>query len=382
MEVTRAGGWLIVIGVVFLILSLVLAPVARYTDLEPLMLLFQVWWLFLIAGIVLLIIGRRPAIIARIPTLRGLSFRRHDIMGATNWARIGKVELLRPMGVCIALSGLILLLVEIAFEFTLSSLWFILIVVGVVLAVLVPRSIEFDHTKNFLLRIPNIFSIHTFHTLLRHSLEDLGYIIVEELSPIQGSSPSSLDKSILPLSGGIRVTKRSYPLSKLLIPELSEMPIIRHFLTVFGIGLFLSLLGFSLIVHSILTPYAEWAGVILVIGLILLILGSIILVYDRIKRAARFAEIYILEDGTIHVPTINLYEPRALRSESIGIVWREPNFSVKHASCEVIVTIGALRNRFFDKKELEEDFNKVVSALETRARESSFALKEILTALS
>lgn len=246
MKAVRAGGWLIGIAIVFLILSLLLSEIVPYTvrrALEPLMFLFQIWWLFLIAGIALLIIGKRPTTKARISMLRGLSFSRHDIIKATNWARIGKAELMRPIGVCIAISGVILILVEAAFDFVLAPLWLMLIAVGIVLAVLVPRSIEFDSAKTFLLRIPDIFSVHTFHTLLRHSLENLGYIVSEELSPFQGSSPSSLDNSILSIKGGIKAAKKSYPPSKSLTPELSEIPVIRHFLTVLGIGVLLSLLG-------------------------------------------------------------------------------------------------------------------------------------------
>lgn len=76
---------------------------------------------------------------------------------------------------------------------------------------------------------------------------------------------------------------------------------------------------------------------------------------------------------------INLYEPRAVRNESGTFAGREPNFSVKHVSSEVIVTIGALRNRFFNKKELEENFTEVINTVETTASKSSLTLKDVLS---
>ncbi|MDI6886060.1 MAG: hypothetical protein QMD22_06910 [archaeon] len=274
--------------------------------------------------------------------------------------------------------GAILLILELVFgaPYPLLFVWAIIIAVGAILLIWRPYSIIHDHTKNILIKIPDILSIHTFHTNLRQCIEDTGYVIAEAVSPGEGSSASRFNNDIFLLNGGIRAIKKSTSPSKSLIPELAETPIVSNILTLFGIGILLTFLGFTLIVHGFTTWIGEeWAFPVEIIGIVLMLIGIAFLLYDLVTRTRRLAVIYVVEEGTAYIPTMNIYDPRII--EKIGFR-AEPNISVKHTSCELVVTVGATRNRFFDVEELEKDFNKIVESIEGITKENISRAKEVL----
>jgi len=361
---TSAGKWLIGAGAVFLVLWLIstVIPLGILGDIFGIL-----WWLLLIAGIALLIVGRR---IGALAILKRMSFSRHDIIKSTNWARLGRAEVRKPIGTSLIVIGAILLILELVFgaPYPLLFVWAIIIAIGAILLIWRPYSIIHDHTKNILIKIPDLLSVHTLHTNLRQRIEDTGYVIAEAVSPGEGSSASRFNNDLFLLNGGIRALKKSISPSKSLIPELAETPVVSSILTVFGIGILLTFLGFTLIVHGFTTwIYEDWAFVVQIIGFVLLLIGIAILLYDLVTRTRRLAQIYVVEEGTAYIPTINIYDPGMVEKIGVRI---EPNVSVKHTSCELVVTVGATRNRFFDVGELEKDFNTIVDSIEGITKEN------------
>ncbi|MDI6886061.1 MAG: hypothetical protein QMD22_06915 [archaeon] len=96
MDISTAGKWLIGAGAAFLVLWLISTAI----PLGILGTIFGVWWILLISGIALLIVGRRVGALA---ILKRLSFSRHDIIKSTNWARLGGAEFRKPIGTSLIL---------------------------------------------------------------------------------------------------------------------------------------------------------------------------------------------------------------------------------------------------------------------------------------
>jgi hypothetical protein len=261
--------------------------------------------------------------------------------------------------------------------YPLLFVWAILIAVGAILLIWRPYSVIHDHTKNILIKIPDLLSTHTFHVNLRQCIEDTGYVTAEDVTPGEGSSASSLNNNIFLLNGGIRAMKKSIAPSKLLIPELSETPLISNILTLFGIGILLIFLGFTLIVHGFTTwVYKDWVFVVEIIGIILMLIGIAFLLYDFVTRTRKLAQIYVVEEGTVYIPTMNMYDPRILEKTGFRA---EPNVSVTHTSCELVVTVGATRNMFFDAEELEKDFKTIVDSIEDITKENILRSKDVIS---
>ena len=372
MDISTAGKWVIGIGATFLVLWLVSTaiPLGVFGTIFGIL-----WWILLIGGIALLIVGRRTGALA---ILKRLSFGRHDIIKSTNWARLGGAEFRKPIGTSLILIAAFLLIFEFVFgmPYPLLFVWVILIAVGAILLIWRPYSVIHDHTKNILIKIPDLLSIHTFHTNLRQCIEDAGYVIAEDVSPGEGSSASRFNNNIFLLNGGVRAMKKSIAPSKLLIPELAETPVISNILTLFGIGILLTFLGFTLIVHGFTTwAYKDWAFVVEIIGIVLMLIGIAFLLYDFVTRTRKLAQIYVVEEGTAYIPTINVYAPKV--PERAGFR-AEPNVSVTHTSCEFVVTVGATRNRFFDAGELEKDFSAITDSIASITEENTLNTREVI----
>lgn len=374
MDISTAGKWLIGAGAAFLALWLLSTAI----PLGAIGTIFGIlWWILLIGGIALLIVGRRK--IGALAILKRLSFSRHDIIKSTNWVRLGGAEFRKPIGASLIVIGAILLILELVFgmPYPLLFVWIIIIAVGAILLIWRPYSVIHDRTKNILIKIPDLLSIHTFHTNLRQCIEDTGYVIAEDVSPGEGSSASSLNNNIFLLNGGIRAIKKSIAPSKLLIPELAETPVFSNLLTLFGIGILLTSLGFTLIIHGFTTwIYEDWAFVVEIIGVVLMLFGIAFLLYDYVTRARKLAQIYVVEEGTAYIPTINIYDLRILEKTRFRV---EPNVSVTHTSCELVVTVGATRNRFFDAEELEKDFKAIIDSIENITKENILRSKDVIS---
>lgn len=178
--------------------------------------------------------------------------------------------------------------------FSLLFIWLILIVIGVIWIILawwIPYLITHDYIDKIFVRIPDLFSLHTFHTNLRQCAEDIGYVV--------------------------------------------------------GI-----------------------------IGVILLLIGICVFVYDYLTRTQKWGEIYAAEEGTVYIPTANIYDPKLLERIQFRA---EPNISASQTSCELVVTIGAKCTKFFDAKELESDFKAIADSIEKIAGENKERVRGVFT---
>ncbi len=110
--------------------------------------------IFLALGPILMAAGggsSRPSL----PTPPSRLFRRHDIICPTNWAR-GK-----------------------------------------------ERKIDASTTERFTIKVPDTTFLHAFHVGIRHTLEDLGYVILTDVSPAEGTHKTGYSSSRLLLRAGI-----------------------------------------------------------------------------------------------------------------------------------------------------------------------------------
>lgn len=374
MNSSTKGKWLIGIGIVFSVMALISTTIPLIGTAVGIM-FGNISWILLIAGLALWVSGRRR--ITTLGILKRLGFSRHDIIKSTNWVRSGIFDFINPIGTSLIVIGIILLIIELIFgePYPLLPLWIIIIIAGAILLVWKPYIIIHDHTKKILVKIPDLLSIHTFHTNLRQCLEDAGYVISESVSPGENSSASSFNNNISLLNGGIRGFKKSTSPSKLLIPELAKSSIISNIFTSLGLGILSMLLGFTLVIRTMTTwRYEKWVSGIEIIAFVLLFFGIALLIYDYITRTRRLGQIYIIEEGTAYIPTINIYDHRILDKPGYET---EPNISFVHTSCELIITVGTTRNRFFELNILENDFNNIVDSIEKIKSDNALNVKDI-----
>lgn len=382
MDLSKTGKWLIGVGIVLLVLSLVLpAIIGRgYESIfGPIAVIFSVWWLFLIAGIGLLIAGRTN--IGTLTLVKTLRFYRQDIIKSTNWIRANKIEFRRTLGIGLIAAGIIPLILELIWRtFSLLFIWLILIVIGVIWVILawwIPYLITHDYTHKIFVRIPDIFSLHTFHTNLRQCAEDVGYGISEDVSPGESSSSSSYNNNIFLLKGGFKAIKRPFSPSKSLFSGLAEIPLFSDVLNVSTLSIFLMMLGGTLMIHGMSVWMGEdWGLAVGIIGILLLLIGICVFVYDYLTRTRKWGEIYVAEEGTVYIPTANIYDPKLLERIQFRA---EPNISASQTSCELAVTIGARCTKFFDAKELESDFKTIADSIEKIAGENKLEVKGVFT---
>ena len=290
MSISKVGGSLIGLGILFLVLSII---IGWFSILSL---------IFIIVGIIVLVAGKvkKTLKLSALEVVKTVSFNRHDIITATNWKRIGFMdrETRKIIGIILTVAGTVLLIVGIAVEVA----WWLIIpalpLLGIGIYFLFPKlSIEYDYTKKLLIKIPDILSMHTLHVTIRHCIEDMGYIISEDVSPGEGSQ-SEFDNKMFLLKGGVKAYKE-----------------IRRFPT------------------------------------------------GRGK-----ARMYILEEGTGYIETINVYNTKTSAT-------RDPAVSIPHTSCELLITVGATRDRKYDPGELRKNFNAVVGSIENTIKENITALK-------
>jgi hypothetical protein len=292
-----------------------------------------------------------------------LSIDRSDIVSQTDWARIGKYTLRRSFGVAVAVSATALLVVSLALQrFDLVALWvFLLVVAAVVVAVTwrTARPIVEDYTRTVSVRVPNQFAAHSFHVALRQKAEDLGYKTQSAVSPTEGGSTSRIDDSVLHAKGGFQARHRPIAESRTLVPEFEE-DLLSAVLTVSTLGVFSALLGFMLTQLSSL----GFAGV--VVGVLLFVVGVIVIAYDYVVRSREWAELYCVEEGTVHSTTVSKYGDDTLESMDGHV---EPTVTSPETSAVLSVTVGAKCTSLYDEDALRDDFEALTEVVDDAAED-------------
>lgn len=319
--------------------------------------------MLLVAG-VLLVVGSRVRGDGGFSAVRTpLVLDRDDIIAPTDWARIGKYTLRRSFGAAVAISSAALLVLSLAVQrFDLVALWVFLLVVGVAVVAITWRSahpIVDDYTRTFSVRVPDQFAAHSFHVALRQKAEDRGYKIRSAVSPTEGGSKSRIDDSVLHAKGGFQARHRPISESRTLVPEFED-DALSTVLTVSTLGVFTVLLGFMLTQLSSL----GFAGV--VVGIVLFVVGVVLIAYDYVVRSREWAELYCVEEGTVHATTVNKYEDDVLESMDRGA---EPTVSSSETSAVLSVTVGAKCTPLYDEDDLRADFEALAETVDDASDE-------------
>jgi|GEM_PF-2466557 len=295
---------------------------------------------------------------------------RYEIVEATNWKRLNWIRLRRSLGVALAVAGTVALIVSVAFgnaeglsgEFgaAMTALWFGAILLGLAIVVTSRtdgEEIAADYTHRVSVRIPDLFSLHSFHVHLRQIAEDLGYVPTSDTSPGRGGSPAAFDEEVYLSKGGFKVRKRPFESSLSPLPEDSPMAEVVNLTTA---SLSLVAVGVSLLVTG---PQ--------VAGVPLLLVGAVAFLYDYVRRTRQWAELYCIEEGTVYTPTAAVHDGEP---PGEGVVHHEPAVSAAESSTELLVTLGAKHSMYFEEDRLEADFDALVDRLDDVAAENSYTV--------
>lgn len=295
---------------------------------------------------------------------------RHEIVETTNWKRLNWIRLRRSLGVALTVAGTVALIVSVAFgdaeglsgEFgtVVTALWVVAILGG--LAVVVTsrtdgEEIAADYTHRVSVRIPDLFSLHSFHVHLRQITEDLGYVPTNDTSPGRGGAPAAFDEEVYLSKGGFKVRKRPFESSLSPLPDDSPMAEVVNLTTA---SLSLVAIGVSLVVTG---PR--------VAGVPLLLVGGVAFLYDYVRRTRQWAELYCIEEGTVYTPTAAVHDGEP---PGEGVVHHEPAVSAAESSTELLVTLGAKHSMYFEAERLEADFGALTERLEDVAAENSYTV--------
>ncbi|WP_290812617.1 hypothetical protein [Halovivax sp.] len=321
----------------------------------------------LVVGVLLVAVSRVDLSFVGVQTQLGMD--RQDIVASTDWSRIGKYTFRKSFGGAIAASGLLLFVLSLGLqEFTLAATWAAVALAGLVLVAVSWRyahEIAADHTHTVSVRVPDMFSIHSFHVALRQRAEDLGYRIIADGSPTKSGSASAVDDEIFHSKGGFKARKRPIGESRRLLPGVDD-PYAERLLTVTTVGVFATFLGvMTLSVGGELTANGE------LLGLPLLLIGIVVVGYDYVTRTREWGELYCIEEGTVYASRINKYEDRVLNAVERGA---EPTISSPATGATLSVTVGAKCTSLYDEDELESDFDELVGTVESAAENHQFSV--------
>ncbi|QLH79767.1 hypothetical protein HZS55_21805 [Halosimplex rubrum] len=301
---------------------------------------------------------------------RTVPLNRYEIIEATNWKRLNWIRLRRSLGVALTVAGTVALLVSLTAgnsEETggipggaMSLLWFGAILLG--LAVVVTsrtdgEEVAADYTHRVSVRIPDLFSLHSFHVHLRQITEDLGYVPTSDTSPGRGGSAAAFDEEVYLSKGGFKVRKRPFESSLSPLPDDSPMAEVLNLTTA---SLSLVAVGVSLLVTG---PQ--------VAGVPLLLVGAVAFLYDYVRRTRQWAELYCIEEGTVYTPTAAVHDGEP---PGEGVVHHEPAVSAAESSTELLVTLGAKHSVYFAEDRLAADFEDFVERLDDVAAENSYTV--------
>lgn len=394
---SRWSRYLIGFGIVLFVLenlpgnlSEPLSPIL--STLAPLL---SIWWVFFFAGIGLVAVRRWNI---DTPIASGSALARHDIIQSTNWSRMNKYEFRRSIAVALIAAPIpVFILAAVIQRFDVALIWAVITVMGVlwILSLSRDEDITHDFTKSVEVRIPNLFSLHSFHLHLRQTVEDLGYVTAEDTSPERGGARSSHSSDVFLAEGGFTARKQAIPPSRSLLGGDSENsgPGV---LSVLTLGIFLLMLGVTLVwiapeIEGDIQQYVPVAG-----GIVLLA-GIVVTASDYYSRTNNWREIYCVEEGTVYSPTVEVDDtdnehadspergnglsldmdrPEAL-SLSMGED-RSTEIRTSQTSGVVTVTIGARRSAAVDTEQFESEFETMQRAIEDAVEEHELEMTTVL----
>lgn len=260
-------------------------------------------------------------------------------------------------------AGLVALLVSLGLgggSAGVALVWLLAVLVGFVLVLTSRQSaeeVQLDYTHRVSVRIPDLFSLHSFHVHLCQIAEDLGYVVTDRTSPGRGGGPARFDESVYLTEGGFKARKRP------IRPSISPLPDDSPYADLASLttgSMVVATVGASLLATG---PRA--------VGLLLALLGGGLFVYDYVRRTRQWAELYCVEEGTVYTPTASVHDGEP---PGEGVVHHEPAVSAVESSTEMVVTLGAKNSVYFEDARLAEDFEALVGQLDDVASENSYTV--------
>lgn len=350
--------------------------------LRSLLPLANLWWIPLTVGVLAVFANRRGRLAALIggsqATVVGDTPDRHEIIRSTNWRHKSQLIFQRSLGLSLLVATAVgatitILLKETTDVFTAydTSFAFLVVVATVGLGLLAAsmrstKQIQDDHTHRISVRLPDLFSAHSFHVHLRQQVEDLGYATRNEASPERSGMPSAYDDSIFLSKGGFKARKRPIPSSE---PLIDDDGLVGELVSMGSAGVVAVLLGVLLYLApgSLIVAETELKLPLMVLSLVI---GSILLANDYIERTNHWAEIYCVTEGTIYNPETKIYDD----SVDVAISHATPQVSDSETSCELIVTLGAGCSPSFDEQQLQQEFETFIESIEDLAAANQFQI--------
>lgn len=370
-----AGIGLVLAAIQFLLPSLLFGP------LQVIAPLVELWWLLTGVGIALLLVARYGFELPGVRTETTIS--RQDIIEPTNWARTSRYVLRQSFGAALAVSGTVLLALSLILGNTaLAVLWALAAVLGVVWVTVAWRyshPIVSHHTETMSVRVPDLFSVHSFHVALRQRAEDLGYKIEHNTSPGRGGQTAPHDDNVFHSKGGFKARRRPVESSQTLVDDLEDDTYLSHVVTLATAGVFSAFLGITLLgVASeplMVTLTTDQLDPVYVFGPVFLLGGLTAVGYDYVTRTREWGELYCVEEGTIYSSSVNVYEDEVLqRIDSRA----EPTVSTPETSAVLSVTVGAKCTALYDHDELEADFEALADAIEAAVEDNHLQIVDRL----
>lgn len=338
------------------------------------------WWVALVLGVVVLAYdygfldqlssrGQGGSGTRTAARTRRKPISREDIIEATNWSRVNFIVFRRSIGVSLAAAGFIGTIIAFVMgrgAVLVAGIAFLAMLVGI-WVVLTSRTrgkeITDDYTHRVSVRIPDLFEPHSFHVHLRQIAEDLGYVMVDEVSPGVGGVPAQFDEDVFLSEGGFIARKRP------IMPPISPFPdesLLADLVNVTSISM-------AAIFVSIAAVASSPNPTVLPVGIVVSVIGLFGLLYSYIVRTRNWARLYCLVEGTVHTPTANLY------AEGLGDGGPEklePTVSSPESATELIVTVGVRSSPYFDDEELQADFTSFVDDIDAVAQANSSRILE------
>jgi len=344
--------------------------------------LANLWWVPATVGGLAVLATRRGQLAAVIggsqATVVGDAPDRYEIIRSTNWRHESQLIFQRSVGLSLLVAtavgaAITIILKETTEVFTAydTPLAFLVAVGAVGFGLLAAsmratKHIQDDHTHRISVRLPDLFSAHSFHVHLRQQVEDLGYATRNEASPERSGMPAAYDDSIFLSKGGFTARKRPIPSSA---PLIDDDGFVGELLSKGSAGVFAVLLGVLLYLSpgSLIVAETELKLPVMVLSLVV---GSLVLAGDYLERTNHWAEIYCVTEGTIYNPETKLYDD----SVDVAINHATPQVADSETSGELIVTLGAGCSPSFDEQQLQEEFESFIDSIEDLAAANQFRI--------
>lgn len=385
-QIGRYGKLAFWIGAILTIINFgyldgILRDTGQQNLLRPLTPLINLWWLVLAAGILAVVADRRGGVASLFDGeqagIAGSAPDRHEIITPTNWRHENQLVLQRSLGLSLLVAtaagaaATILLkeTTELFSSYDTAGGFLVLVALAAVILLVVStrstRHIQDDHTHRVSVRLPDLFSVHSFHVHLRQQAEDLGFAVRNEASPERSGAPTGYDDSIFLSKGGFTTRKRPVPASASLIDD----GLVSELLSLASLGAFAVVLG-VLLYFSPGSLVVEGIPLTLPLVVVCLGVGITILLKDYLDRTNHWAELYCVMEGTIYNPETRLYDD----SVDVALEHATPQVADSETSCEMIVTVGAGCSPSFDEHQLQDDFATFVDSIEDLAAANQYRI--------